>query len=190
MTCRDALSLLDDLVDGELSPDTAAGVREHLKGCATCRAQYTETRQLKELLQRTRTIDPGRDYWSETSDLILARTIENAAYEGHNAPSARAASARRGAFMRAFVSLAASLAILASAIIIGQGQDPVTTSGSDDSEIILTSAVVNSLEIEREYVTDDDNYRLARGMVLLSPPGLLGRFSGMADMWPSPLAGY
>lgn len=35
-TCKDAINLLLDLIDGEMSPDEAKHLREHLQGCAPC----------------------------------------------------------------------------------------------------------------------------------------------------------
>ena len=78
MTCHDALALLDDFVDGELDSSIAGTVRNHIDNCDHCRKEYTATKRLKELLQKTTTEDPGRDYWSETTRLIMARTVETA----------------------------------------------------------------------------------------------------------------
>ena len=76
MICQHALSLLDDFLDNELASSTAAEVKSHLDGCTTCRQAYDESRRLKELLRQKRNRDPGQDYWLETSQLILARTVQ------------------------------------------------------------------------------------------------------------------
>jgi anti-sigma factor RsiW len=34
--CKDSISLLQDFLDGELSPEDAQHLREHLQGCAPC----------------------------------------------------------------------------------------------------------------------------------------------------------
>jgi anti-sigma factor RsiW len=35
-TCKDAISLLLDFIDGEMPPEEARHLREHLSGCAPC----------------------------------------------------------------------------------------------------------------------------------------------------------
>ena len=50
MTCQSTLSLLDDFVDGELPEFLAEQVSNHLKVCRTCRTEFEQTQQLKELL--------------------------------------------------------------------------------------------------------------------------------------------
>jgi anti-sigma factor (TIGR02949 family) len=34
--CKDSISLLQDFLDGELSPEDTQHLREHLQGCAPC----------------------------------------------------------------------------------------------------------------------------------------------------------
>lgn len=34
--CKDSINLLQDYLDGELSPDDAQHLKEHLQGCAPC----------------------------------------------------------------------------------------------------------------------------------------------------------
>jgi anti-sigma factor (TIGR02949 family) len=35
-TCKDSISLLLDFLDGELTPEDAQHLREHLQGCSPC----------------------------------------------------------------------------------------------------------------------------------------------------------
>lgn len=35
-TCKDSINLLLDFLDGELTPEDAQHLREHLQGCAPC----------------------------------------------------------------------------------------------------------------------------------------------------------
>jgi anti-sigma factor (TIGR02949 family) len=35
-TCKDSISLLQEFLDGELSPEDTQHLREHLQGCAPC----------------------------------------------------------------------------------------------------------------------------------------------------------
>ena len=75
MTCQDALALLDDFVDGELDSSTAGAMRNHIETCDHCRAEHAATERLKELLNQPSIETPGPDYWSETTHLIMARTV-------------------------------------------------------------------------------------------------------------------
>jgi anti-sigma factor (TIGR02949 family) len=35
-TCKDSINLLQDFLDGELTPEDTQHLREHLQGCAPC----------------------------------------------------------------------------------------------------------------------------------------------------------
>jgi anti-sigma factor RsiW len=51
MSCQDIERNLDPYVDGELDPDGAAAVREHLSGCASCRGRIAERETLGRLVR-------------------------------------------------------------------------------------------------------------------------------------------
>jgi anti-sigma factor RsiW len=53
--------LLSAYVDGELGPDEMTEVREHIAGCAACRAEIEDLRGTKRLLTRLRAVEPPRD---------------------------------------------------------------------------------------------------------------------------------
>jgi predicted anti-sigma-YlaC factor YlaD len=177
MICQRALSLLDDFLDNELAPATAADVKAHLDGCPTCRQAYDESRRLKELLKQKGTRDPGQDYWLETSQLILARTVQ---LSGPGYAVSETVSDRRGAFVQALVSLAASLVILASAVVVGMNQSHAPDAGG--GKLLLSSAAGRQLNLAKGIITEAERQRLAKGMLLMGPPGLLGHVGGLTQL--------
>ena len=57
MDCQEALDRLYEFLDGELTPDAAAAVREHLEACAGCVGLYDfERAYLRFLEARTRAV--------------------------------------------------------------------------------------------------------------------------------------
>ncbi len=182
MTCQTALSLLDDFVDGELSQALSEEVSVHLEGCPRCRSEARETISLKELLRQSEIHSPGRDYWPETSQLILARTVQSASAQEPHRTTADQLANRRNAFARALVSLAASLVILASAVVIGQSQKSTATRSSPDNPVLLTSSLAQQLDPDFQIVTQEERTRLAKGMLLMGPPGPFGRISGLMEL--------
>ncbi len=182
MTCQTALSLLDDFVDGELSQALAEEVSVHLEGCPRCRSEADETKSLKELLRQSEVRDPGRDYWPETSQLILARTVQSASAQEPHHTTADQLADQRNAFVRALLSLAASLVILVSAVVVGQSQKSTATLSSPDNPVLLTSSLAQRLDPDFQIVTHEERTRLAKGMLLMGPPGPFGRIAGLMEL--------
>ncbi|MEA3297084.1 MAG: zf-HC2 domain-containing protein [candidate division Zixibacteria bacterium] len=190
MTCTQALSLLDEFVDGDLKPTRMDELRVHLDGCPECRSEYEDTKRLKELLKQRKVQDPGPDYWQETLQLILARTVETSQSDEHHPMHNDQIATRRNAFIRALVSLAASLAILTSAILISQNQDRTTRAAKVRQPIILTSSLQQRLQPSNRFVTNDEWNRLTRGMLLLGSPGFPGRYVAMTKFDKLAPSGY
>lgn len=55
MRCDSASEMLDAYLDGELSPEASATMRDHLQQCPQCSAQIAETARLQRALRRART---------------------------------------------------------------------------------------------------------------------------------------
>jgi anti-sigma factor RsiW len=49
MTCRDAIAILADYVDGVMPAELAAELERHLAGCAPCRAYLATYRKTRAL---------------------------------------------------------------------------------------------------------------------------------------------
>lgn len=185
MTCQRARSQLEDYVDDELSPADAEQVRKHLEECRRCREEFLASQRLKQLLKQTPRYDPGRDYWSDTARLIRARTVDIALDDGREGRVTTGTVGTRGnALVRALVSLAASLFVLISAILLGFSQDESVSRRHGVSAPILATAPVSELlgTDNGPVVTQPEQVRLAKGMLLMGAPGFLGRFAGLPDL--------
>jgi anti-sigma factor RsiW len=183
MTCPYTRSLLEDYVDKELSPARADEVAKHLTTCDACRAEYEDTLKLKSLLSRRAVHDPHPEYWKEVSSLILARTVDSAPFEATDLPFDRVRSSERTSFVRSLISVAASLGIFVAAISFGSVSDMASTEvpPSIDRQVLSTSTLVASAHADAELeFTLANQERVSGAMLLLGPPGLLGRFPEMA----------
>ncbi|MDH3891746.1 MAG: zf-HC2 domain-containing protein [candidate division Zixibacteria bacterium] len=181
MICQRALSLLDDFLDNELAESVSQEVKSHLDQCGDCRREFEESRRLKELLKQKGTRDPGEDYWLETSQLVLAKTVQQSGgYESYASSDTEADS--KGPFLQALVSLAASLVILASAVIVGMNQGHAPDAGVRGGPILFSSSAGRQLNATHSIMTNDERQRLAKGMLIMGPPGLLGHFGGLTEL--------
>ena len=187
MTCYQALTLLEDYVDKELPADKEVSIREHLTGCASCREEYETTLLLKELLKQHQSPDPGQDYWTETTNLIAARTVESPSAPIKTIAVTDRRMIQRSAFMRSIVSVAASLVVLFTALLLGSGQEQRLARISASEPPIFVSAPLEQVvgTDNTIIVTRDEQVRLARGMLLMGAPGTLGRFLSPFDIAPS-----
>jgi hypothetical protein len=74
MKCEEVRGRIDALVDGELSAAEAIRAREHIEGCASCRAQEHRLRALlAEASGLPEEIQPPRDLWGGISEEIAPR---------------------------------------------------------------------------------------------------------------------
>src|SRR5437773_1733695 len=65
--------LLSGYIDNRLGRSRRTQVREHLKVCADCRADYIELRATQHLLQSLPTVPPPRAF-TLTQDMVAAKT--------------------------------------------------------------------------------------------------------------------
>lgn len=190
MTCHQALSLLDDYSDNELGPALAAEVAQHLEVCATCRQEYEAGRQLTQVLKQTqdeaRLPDPGEDYWSEVSSLILARTTESSVPSANEESpvSYRSRSDTRQAVMRSVMLFAASLVLMIGALLIGSQRHRMGSSSRfSESQPIMTASLSQMTASDHEaIVTKEEEDALVRGMLALGAPNPVDRYGGLAEL--------
>lgn len=190
MTCHQALSLLEDSVDNELSPSQAAELEEHLSACATCRQEYQASQQLKQYLKQLQqdslVPNPGEDYWSEVTSLVLAKT---SGLSVSNTDSVRIIEVRpkaeeRRSLVRSLMLFAASLVIMLSAIYLGMQRQQMTASvNNSTSPVLMTASLSNVVASDnRAIVTREEENQMVRGMMALSTPGPVGRYGGLTEL--------
>ena len=185
MDCRHALPLIGSLVDNELNEAETARLKKHIDECNRCRQEFEETVHLREILSQSRITDPGQQYWSETTSLILARTTEQAHYaQGHQA-SRKTRHYGQVTLIRSIMSVVASITILFIALSIGSSlKEQQVAHYVRNSPLLATADLRDVLEIEHYPIyTAQDQINLARGALLLGMPGSLGRFASLPDLF-------
>lgn len=186
MTCRQRLSMIDDYLDNEISHEQIVAIEAHLKTCPECNTEYKRSVRLKQFLARVSTPDPGDEYFSETAELVLARTVDQPDYRPENRPTdiGREHQPQHQPLMRSLLSLAASIVVLVAAIMFGSnGRLPVIISGDSNEKLLLSVEVSRDIGItESIHYTRDDQIRHARAMLVMGSPGLLGRLPEIPEL--------
>lgn len=181
MTCRHALLLLEDFVDEELSPAEADEVSRHFRECRACRLEYEAAKRLKGLLSNLPSADPGSEYWEETMRLIMARTTGAVSSPEEKSDTIDIGYTRRRAFVRSLVSAAASLIILISALALGSSYEEQTALSAGSVGSATVYAQNPCVDDATSGVTCEEQARRATGMLLIGPPGVLGRIAALTD---------
>ncbi|MBD3401787.1 hypothetical protein GF420_02745 [candidate division GN15 bacterium] len=184
MTHRHIRSLLGDYVDSELSEDDKAAVERLLAESAELRSEYEQTSRLKELLRHKHTPDPGEAYFDELSQLILARTVQTRSTVDQTADPAGSTADQRRMFVRSLLSAAVSLMLFFAAIMIGS-QQPAPASGvrQPSAGVFLAGAAAEQVgELTPVMATREERTSVTKGIFLLSPPGSIGRLSGLQEL--------
>ncbi|HUV30337.1 MAG TPA: zf-HC2 domain-containing protein [Acidobacteriota bacterium] len=184
MTCCEVRSLLEGHVDDELSAGVGRAVEEHLALCSDCRTDHESLANLKKLLKSQPRPDPGREYWREVASLILARTVEAEPPARQETDRELTYITRRRSFFRSLVAAAISVLILVSALYVGANQPPGTVKiSTSDQPVLLTSSLAGMVySVDTGIINREERLRLARGILLLGPPGIPGRSSGLTDL--------
>ena len=187
MTCRHAKSLLEDYIDGELAPQKGAEVDRHLDICEECREEFRQARRLKELLENQPTIDPGEDYWRETTEMILARTEVSVRTSPSRTLPRSYKTRGQPALLRAAVSFAVSLGVLISAIVIGSRQpDSAADSIIIEDPYVMTASIRNEVGAStNSFLLAAESSQLARGTLLFGAPGMLGKGLAFRELMAS-----
>ncbi len=186
MTTPPKRSLLEDFVDGELTDEEACDFQRRLQNTPELQNEHEMTVRLKELLKHQPVPDPGDEYWSEATSLILARITGAGDSHRETVSVPELLARRRTAFMRSAVSAAASLFILFSALVIGSNR----TARKDDNfgaggRMLVTTNLADRLaQPMNDFTFEAEKADLAVGNLLLGPPGHVGRFHDVSEMLP------
>ena len=173
MTCLYFKSLVDDLIDHELSPSLETIVREHLGVCPVCREEYEQSARLKAVLSRLTGPEPEPGYWQESAALIRARTVDST--DIVNVPTViERRTQERVSFYRSLAAVAASLILLFGSLMVDSPwgtSAPVTTSVLSEGDALSTSTTM-AREMGGGYILEDEQALIARSVLLVGTPGM------------------
>lgn len=75
MTCDDVLAKLGETMDGPADSATAAAVRRHLSGCASCRAVAADLSSIREAARTLGAIAPPPRVWAAVEARVRAEAV-------------------------------------------------------------------------------------------------------------------
>lgn len=190
MTCHQAVPLLDDYLDGELTPPQVADLERHLASCPACTTDLESARKLRDLLKQNRESssppEPRPDYWSETEALILARTVESSGSTATERTTVTQIWGRPGTgqVVRSLMLFAASLVLMIAAIYVGsQRKELARVTINPQSPVYIAGSVSGMTGEDHGLVlTSEEKNSLVRGMFALGAPGPVGRYTTIADL--------
>ena len=181
MTCINSGILLEGYLDNELSADETRNFEIHLKSCTGCQNELKVLKQLKEILASDEYVDPGDEYWEENKSLILAKTTES---EDWNISQPTRTISVKTDFKRALVAVAASLVLLASSLFLGVESDKQINYISDNNDMFALNPMQNVFDSEQNIiVSEKEQLNIAKGILLISPPGALGRLTSIYNIY-------
>ncbi len=181
MTCSHFMALLDGFIDGEIETAISDEMQQHLRKCDDCSNEYASALRLKKTLADMTFPDPGNEYWQETTDIIMARTVGADLAQPNGAETV----SDKRAFVRSMLSLAASLLILFTAMLLGTGQNGPSVLLNPPSAAVEHPSSIDQDSVPmqpRVFAPTDDQTRLLRGTLLLASPGAPGLATAMARM--------
>ncbi|MBI5266310.1 MAG: zf-HC2 domain-containing protein [candidate division Zixibacteria bacterium] len=179
MTCLEFRSILDRYVDRELSTDEMRRADEHLTGCATCREELASQQSLKQLMSGyVPPVQPPDDYWDQARDRVLAKTVLTADREQKQTDTL-VDSHSYMPVMRSVLSVAASIALLAIALVLGSRHDrPAVVLSNQPHQVIVTAEMAELLKSpDGGPLTLGDQRRIGQASILMGGPGMVGRFN-------------
>lgn len=183
MTCRHTQSLLEDYVDQELTISQHDEIEVHLAHCEMCRNLFHQATKLKESLSTFDVVDPGQNYWDETTQIILAKTAQSDFSTHVDQTPIEQYRSTKSALIRATASFAVALLVLGSAIFFGSMQSQQQPITNIKTEIIVSAELLEHLKHVNEIIfTKNEQARLTRGIFLLGSPGMLGRSALVSEL--------
>ena len=137
MNCPIDEIMLIDYLDGELDPETARRVEQHLESCPTCRAEYESLLKVKEVLtgaKESAVDEPGEPFWKENLEAVARATYRK---------DSSSVSMGKVLIFRRFtprILAAAAVVLLALAGALKLGLSPLGTREMPSAELAQVSA--------------------------------------------------
>jgi Putative zinc-finger len=178
VSCDDIRELLSEHVLGTLDPDLDRGVRRHVRGCASCRA---EMQGLGEGLTQFARAVHDREPPPDLRERVLTVLQEE---WGEDVPGARSGRWRAPVTVAATVAIVlASLAFARSADRRAQALDADATSyrtllealGGKEFRVGSIHGATHAAEVEGSVVLYDSHEGQSWGVVLVRAPGHAGK---------------
>lgn len=180
MTCLYPLSLLEAYIDSEMPAGETLVLEEHLKDCHRCQSEIESIKKLKKLLQNNRVKQPNAEYWDQTKDLILAKTVES---DSWNKSASIQNIKTRSDFMRSLISVAASLMLLGSALLIGVKTDNNMAVIAQEGPVYALTPIEEKVDYDQTIiVSETEQINMIKGMLLMGAPGALGRMNNLYNL--------
>ena len=180
MTCRDILSLLDDFIDNDLSPEQSAQVHVHLKGCDACRTEYGRAARINSLLRDDSVPEPPGEYWTEVTSIIQARTVDSVPLIRERIAEEK--STGRRVLIRSLAVFAASAVLLATTLLVSHNQ-PERAVTFDQTPVYVTAHIADQMNRpSNDYLSRQDQARIAGGTLVVGAPSMVSRYSSLAGM--------
>jgi len=137
MNCPiDEITLIDYL-EGELAPEAARRVQQHLESCPACRAEYESLLKVKEVLataKESAVDEPGESFWKENLEAVARATYRKDSFSE---------SIGKVLVFRRFsprILAAAAVVLLALAAALKLGLSPLGTREMPSAELAQVSA--------------------------------------------------
>jgi Putative zinc-finger len=123
MTMHEQHVDIDAFVAGELTPDQAAEVEQHIAGCEECRQETDTLREMQEFLGE---VPPEAllEGYPEDADLLLQKTLRQMRSES-------SAAKRQSRFLTAAAAVVVAAALVTGGVFVGQStsdeQQPIAS---------------------------------------------------------------
>ena len=202
MNCPIDEIMLIDYLEGELDPETARRVEQHLESCPTCRTEYESLLKVKKVLagaKESAVDEPGESFWKENLEAVARATYRK---------DSSSVSMGKVLIFRRFtprILAAAAVVLLALAGALKLGLGPLGTREMPSAELAQISAddqayidslyrvaetvyqyqiALNAMESMIELAADQEGAYTTDGMAL---PAYSSVYDGLAELEDSQL---
>jgi hypothetical protein len=202
MNCPIDEIMLIDYLEGELDPETARRVEQHLESCPTCRTEYESLLKVKKVLagaKESAVDEPGESFWKENLEAVARATYRK---------DSSSVSMGKVLIFRRFtprILAAAAVVLLALAGALKLGLGPLGTREMPSAELAQVSAedqayidslyrvaetvyqyqiVLNAMESMVELAADQEGGYTPAGMEV---PAYSSVYDGLAELEDSQL---